>query len=99
MGFDFKKLGSAGGCSATAKAGGYNQGTTFAASAKSGNSGVEQKDLRGGTAKSTSGYNQGPTFAASAKSGNGGNGGALKPANAKAGSGYNQGNQFGANSK
>lgn len=69
MGHQFKSLGPCGGAGSSATPGGYNQGTTIAASGKSsgGGAGIQHKDLRGGNTPSGSGYKQGPTVVASKK--------------------------------
>jgi hypothetical protein len=81
-----------GGRSASAKAGGYNQGCQYAASGNYRGGVGSHKDLRGGNANADSGYNQGNQIAANTGGSKPGSKKDLRGGTATAG-GYNQGDQ------
>lgn len=97
--------GSVGGRSASATAGGYNQGNQFAAQGGYSGGAGQHMDLRGGNAMGSapaaapaaSGYAQGDQFAASTGGDKPGSQKDLRGGGAK--STYTQGNQFAASKK
>jgi hypothetical protein len=91
------KTGTVGGRSATAKSGGYNQGTTIKAEGNYRGGAGSHEDLRGGNAK-TGGYNQGNQMAAQPGGDKPGTHKDLRGGSCTTG-GYNQGSQHAGKTK